>query len=333
MEMAQATSNTAMETSQSDSAAGESNSRSTHFNFLNVVFGAPGARFCLKGPDHIPVFCVDMGDVEGTLDVKSLQKEFEIEPGSHDDDLVAKAVKGLRYVPDIRPGDEIPSEILDGSASWKIDKKHKLIAVQRLKAQLLSWVSGQEVLITDPDELDNYFGQIENKKKIKEAFSNAAEMLGHDRDDHAVVFDKIDTLSRELCYIEALRDRYKEIPKISERLDGIKSGAGQDKRLIDEVQRINQLLGQGVEEYEKLFEDIDAQTGEIVSAFKAIGRQVDYIRKIRDELHFLVMSWDPIIDKWNETLDDRGRQIQGTMSATYRFLTGKFNTARSMMQR
>ena len=318
--------------SADDATPPKEDDRATHFDFQNRVFKIPGARFCLREADKQPVFCFDMGGMEATLEIKALEKEFGISGDARDEDLVAKAVKGLRYVPDIRPGDKIPSEILDGTASWRINARHRKIAVQRLKAQLISWVSGQEILITDPDELEMYFGQIENKEKVKKAFSDAAEMLGHKRDDHAGVFEKIDTLGRELCYIEALRDRYNVVPMILKRIDDMSDRWKTDRRQMSEVQRIKLLFKSGIQEYSKIFDEIDAQTGEVISALKTIGRQVDYIRKVRDDLHFLMMAWDPIVAKWNEVSPTQGYQVKLVMADTYRFLAGRYNTAQSMLQ-
>lgn len=312
-------------------AKGDQDDRSTHFDFRNHVFKMPGARFCLIGAERTPIFCVELGDVEAKLQIHAMQREFSIEPSSYDGELIATAVKGLRYVPDIRPGDRIPSEILDGTASWRIKPKHREIAVQRLKAQLISWVSGQEILITNPEELEMYFDQIENKEKIKAAFSDAAELLGHERDDHNAVFEKINTLARELCYIEALRDKYNVIPMLAVKLDQLQKKWQSDRRLATEIQRIKLLMRRGIEEYTKIFEEIDAQTGEIASALKSIGAQVEHIRRVRDDLHFLIMSWEPLLVQWDQASPKNAYKMKLLLADTYRFLAGKFNTGKSLL--
>lgn len=303
----------------------------THFKFESPVFGAPGARFFLHGPQKVPVFCVDMGGNEALVDINSLMQEFNIDPNSKDCDLITKAVQALKYVPDIKPNDEIPSEVLDGTASWPVKRKHKLIAMQRLKAQLFSWVSGKEMLITDPEELENFFGQIEAKEKLKDAFSQAAEALGHDKKDHEVVFQKLELLSRELCYIEALRDRYRCVPLVLSRIAEYGLKQRTDRRAIDEIRRVKLLFDQGVEEYEKIFTEVDAQTSEVIGALKTLEQQIEYIRKTRDNLHFIMMGWDPIIKKWKETPLDRTHRVKLNLQDTYRFLASKFNTAKSLL--
>src|SRR4051812_44643028 len=130
--------------------------RTTHFKFDKKVFLAPGACFLLRRPEMEPMFAVRMGDQDAYLTVKSLCREFDIAPGTPDARLIDTAVQGLRYVPNIRPGDRIPSELLDGSASWKIEDRHALLASGRIQAQLLSWITGKETVITDAAELEMF---------------------------------------------------------------------------------------------------------------------------------------------------------------------------------
>jgi hypothetical protein len=116
----------------------EGPARNTHFDFQARVFQAPGACFVLNGKDKEPMFAVDMGTGLGYISLKDLRRTFHIAEGSHDDKLIASAAAGLRFVPDIRPGDEIPNEILNGTASWTVARKHKQIARDRIQVQLLS---------------------------------------------------------------------------------------------------------------------------------------------------------------------------------------------------
>lgn len=84
------------------------------------------------------MFAVDMGAGRGYISLAHLRSTFHIVQGSHDDVLIDKAEAALHFVPDIRPGDEIPNEILDGSASWTVARRHQQIARDRLQVQMLS---------------------------------------------------------------------------------------------------------------------------------------------------------------------------------------------------
>ena len=136
--------------------------RNTHFDFQAKVFQAPGACFLLKGKDKEPMFAVDMGDAQGIVSLKDLRKTFFIAADSHDDKMIDRAAAGLRHVPDIRPGDEIPNEILDGSASWTVARRHNQIARDRLQVQLISWMTGKPIAYTNQDDLKKIMASDEN---------------------------------------------------------------------------------------------------------------------------------------------------------------------------
>ena len=138
--------------------------RNTHFDFQARVFQAPGAHFELKGQPKKPMVAVGMGAGRGYVSLKDLRRTFFIAPGSHDDRLIDRAEAGLHFVPDIRPGDEIPNEILDGTASWTVARKHKQIARDRLQVQLLSWMSGKPIIYADQEDLKKIIADESNKR-------------------------------------------------------------------------------------------------------------------------------------------------------------------------
>ena len=305
----------------------------THFTFAAKVFEVSGARFAYHGPAQEPRFYVLLGDVQASMDVRVLKDRFFITADSHDDKLIQMAVKGLRHVPDIRPGDAIPSEILDGSASWPIHARHRQIAERRLQVQLLSWVSGKEMLMTDQAELGMFLEQLENKTKLKEAFEEAAVALGTERTNHEAVLVQIDLLARELCYIEALRERFTKIGLIMDKLPVLRAAYSSDARLRDEIHRISMLMLRATTQYNKRFEEVDAQTCEIIGALKAVDRQVQYIRAARDQLHLVLRDWDPLLKRWEETPPRRARIMDQLLSDTYRLLAARFATATSQLKR
>lgn len=104
------------------------------FVFGHRVFSAPNAHFKLDEQTGEPVFAVDLGDLKAMLGFDTLRKSFAIAPASPDDRLLEAVVRALRYVRRIRPGDAIPAELLDGSASWKVEAHHAARAKARLAA-------------------------------------------------------------------------------------------------------------------------------------------------------------------------------------------------------
>ena len=118
----------------------------------------------------------------------------------------------------IRPNDSIPHELLDGTASWTVEEKHRTIARNRLTVQLVSWLTGGDTLMVDLTQLEQISDDPKTKARVQEAFTKAAEKLGIRAERKQDVVDMIEKLARELSYIEALRDRYCRVQYISAQL-------------------------------------------------------------------------------------------------------------------
>jgi len=306
--------------------------RNTHFDFQSRVFQAPGAHFELKGQPKKPMFAVDMGAGQGYISLKDLRHTFFIEPGSHDDRLIDRAEAGLHFVPDIRPGDEIPNEILDGTASWTVARKHKQIARDRLQVQLLSWMSGKPIVYASPEDLKKIIADEANKKSLKDAFNKAAIALGIDPKESEKVLDRIETLAREICYIEALRDRARELLKIRANIEVLLKVYSADQRVSADLGRIKLLMAKAIAETDQVFNNIDAETADVLSALMSIDDIIRSVRRARDDMHFILMEWDPVLAKWQKLEMVRSQEVDKALSATYQFLAKRFATGKSIMK-
>ena len=321
------------ENEQGTQAAEPSQPRSTHFDFQARVFQALGAHFVLKGKDKEPMFAVDMGAGQGFVTLDNLRKTFFIEPGSHDDRLIDQAAAGLRHIPDIRPGDEIPNEILDGSASWTVSPRHKQIARERIQAQLLSWISGSPVTYADQEELKKIMATEENKRALREAFGKAAVALGFQAKESERVLERIETVARELCYIEALRERTKELATIRANLAVLAKVYNDDQRTSANISRMKVLIVRGIGEPVAILKGIDAEVADVMAALTSVDDIIRSVRKARDDLHFVLMEWDPVIASWQKLTMARSQGIDRALSATYQFLASRFSTGKSLIKR
>jgi hypothetical protein len=306
--------------------------RNTHFDFQGKVFQAPGACFVLMGKEKQPMFAVDMGTGQGYVSLKDLRRTFHVAEGSHDDRLIEQAAAGLRHVPDIRPGDEIPNEILNGTASWTVARKHKQIARDRIQVQLLSWMGGKPITYTNQDELKKIVGQEENKKALKDAFGRAAVALGFETNEAEKVVDLIETLAREICYVEALRERTQELKKIQSNVEALIK-IYTDIRGSAEVGRVKLLMVRGITETDNILNNVDAETADVMSALMSLEDVIRAVRRARDELHFVMMEWDPVIAKWSNLAMTRSQDVDRALMATYKFLASRFDTGKSLMKK
>ncbi len=305
--------------------------RNTHFDFQARVFQAPGAHFVLKGRPKEAMFAVDMGAGQGYVKLKNLRKTFFIDEGSHDDKLIDRAAEGLKYVPDIRPGDEIPNKVLNGTASWTVAKRHKQIARERMQVQLLSWMNGEPIKYGGNEDIQKIVSSDENKKALVGAFKRAALAMGMEDNESEKVVDYIETLARELCYIEALRERSLEIRKIRTSLEKLTKVYNDDIRTSSDIGRIKILIAKGLSELSDILGNVDAESADILGALMSIDEVVRSVRKARDDLHYILMEWDPVIAKWKNLQMVRSQEIDRALSTTYQLLAKRFETGKSIV--
>jgi hypothetical protein len=315
----------------------KADARNTHFDFQAKVFQAPGAHFTTvsrgQGKTKAVMFAVELGTGEGLISLKHLRESFGIAPGSHDDQLIERAEAGLRYVPDIRPGDAIPTELLDGTASWTVSRKHKRIARERIQGQLLAWMNGSPLRTKDPKALEKLLETPETKKMLREAFRRAAVELGLAAEETDKVVDRIETLARELCYIEALRESVDRVRRIRVVLERLVKVYDNDARMVAEIGRCRKLIVEGVRELTGPLAAIDARIADVMAALQTIDAAITEIRRTRDELHHIMMEWDPVVARWKDLRPVKSKPTEQALQTLYQLLAGRFATGKSLLSR
>lgn len=308
---------------------------STTFAFTNLVFKAPGARFVGQGAARTPMFSVDLGDTEGLLSIQALQRQFRIAPDSEDARMIALAVRSLAYVSEVRPGDNVPNEILTGTASWSVDPRHTEVARKRLELQLLASAGKdgdkQQVALHDTKEITAYLEQPENKAKLRQAFREAAKAMGRAEDDHAYVLAQIETFARELAYIEALREWFLQVGSLVKKVPIVAKAYDADKRVKGELVAMQALLPAAVREYRGILTALDAESADVIAALTAIDKKVAVIREGRDRLHALTLAWKETAARWKGFSRETAMRYLDAAQATYRFLASRHNSGRSML--
>lgn len=307
-----------------DAAIADPANPSTHFLFTNKVFAVPGAFFSLAQDNNEPVLNVELGDIWGKIGFRTLKDAFDIEDASPDAKLLAVVEQGLKYVKTIRPGDSIPRELLDGTASWRVDDRHLMIARGRLTMQLVSWITGNEMLITDRSQLEQVVEDPQTKQRVQQAFTELARRFGLPEDRRQEVVDKVDQLARELSYVEALRDRYGAVQRIVANCTQAARLYKTDRQIQADVSRMMALVKQPMTDFDTIFMQVDGQTSEIMSVLKSMDSQVAFIRTMRDEMHTRLMLWDELIDVWGDAPLERGPELENKLKKTYQFLAKNF---------
>jgi hypothetical protein len=299
--------------------------RETHFDFQHKVFSLPAAYFAHDPTTKQPVLNILLGDLKAGLAFNTLKDSFSIEDDSHDARLLITVEKGLQYVKQIRPGEKIPGELLDGTASWSVEDRHRTIAKGRLTVQLVSWITGSEMIVVDLEELDQIVEDPQTKERLKTAFKQLAEALGIKNDNaEQYVHDRIDDLTQELSYIEALRDRFNHIRAVNDNFTKLLQIYRADRTFCAEIQRMQGLIKKPLKHYDTIFDQADAQTGEIMGALRSFDATVNFIRKIRDDLRSRLMEWEDVLRAWDGVPVEKSQQIEQLQKMTYRFLASNF---------
>lgn len=294
----------------------------TRFDFDNKIFTIPGAYIFGHGVDREPMLNVQMGELSASLPIEGVCREFGIEPGSTDRELLILAAKALNHVKFIAPGDQIPSEILDGTASWKLEDEHIDYAKNRMLLSLASWASGQQMKARDPHQLAEMLDTPDIKTNLQQGFETAArelELKGRDE-----VMSLIEQVARERAYVVSLRDYYGWILALPKALKRTQSILSLDRQSLEIAVRVHQLSSIAIDKYKKRFSAFDAQLDEPRSVLSSIPSTIEYIRDTRDDLHRDTLYWKEIEEIWKTPPFDSPKAMRKHVNDLYAFIARHF---------
>lgn len=302
--------------------------RSTHFLFEHRVFQLKGARFALTEDGSTPAFHVELGTLVASLPLGTVRREFEIGRESPDGVLLTIVEKSLRFVKEIRPGDSIPRELLDGTASWSVEERHRL----RAKAYLWAQATNSEIMQgTADDVLEAFLARPETDAKMKAATAGIAAKIGG-QIDAEMVQQRFDDLARELAYIEALKERCGEVLAIVPKLNQLARVYRSDRGIVDELSRIRTLLLKPIELYDGIFARLGNHQQDVVSTIANFHDRVEYIREQRDDVHQSMMLWDPVLAAWKVIEMTRCTENETRITELYRFIARHYLTSQAWQQ-
>src|SRR5579859_5907547 len=267
---------------------------------------------------------ITMAKNEAFLTLASLRKEFQIEPGTLDGQMLNLVSDGLKYVKGLLIGDELPKEILTGEASWKLTPTHLAIAHQRVAMRLITLVSTDEPTTTDPAELLALADDPGVKKKINESFEVAAVELGMKPEQKQEVIGFVNTLAGELGYIEFLREKFLRIDSMRERIQKVRTLHSRTVSIRESSDQVARLIERAKAEYQAYFDEIDDRTSAVVPLLRNIDESIEYIRKKRDDLHIRFLAWDDILKEWEPNLIEYSMMVGELLRKTHQFLAPRF---------
>jgi len=298
------------------------------FNFHHKVFALPGARFAIDRRARATMFYIHLGNLHVSLTPMVLRREFNIQTLSHDSQLIELAGHALRHVREVRPGDSVPKELVDGTASWCIEERHRLLAKAKLLAKIVGRLAEEDHAIS----VESILGMAESEQSAKEEFQRAfaamADAIGIDRGRSHEIPDRIDAIARELCYIEALREYAGKLRSIQEKVSQLAHLAKGDPAISEEVGRVLILLKPALAEFANRFTPIDALTNDLPALLRNPWGQIRAIRDARDDIHSSLLPWSDILARWDDQEVAMSHIMDENIHALYALLAANYAPSR-----
>jgi len=291
-----------------------------HFAFEHKLFQAQGAVFRIDEANGRPCLAVDLGDVVAAIDLDALGAGFGIAAGSGDAAMLELVRRALEHVAQVAPGDKVPSEILDGAASWKIEPHHLLVSEGRISQSLIAWMGGSHDDRLSPGELARLASDPATKARLREAFGQLAERMGLPPSRKGEVLGRVATLAKELAYIEALREQFARIERLRAKASELHRQYRADKKTAEEIGRALTLMAPPLKKFAQRFEELDAQTGETANLLPNLPSAIAFVRAARDALRKEFRVWEAQLELWRDLAPARGARAERAIVYLYRFL-------------
>jgi hypothetical protein len=287
-------------------------------------FGEP--LFRRTETDGAPAMVVMLGDREAAIPLRSLQREFGIPDESDDGRMLGLIAQSLDFIAVLRIGDALPAEVLSGQASWEPDALHLQIAKARLQWQLVVWLNsgtGADTPDLDADSLLQVADDPARKQQVQEAFAKAAEALC--LPSRQAVIQLVEELAQELAYIEALRDRLlRRVKAMADKLNRMAQVYRGDGSHLETLTQVRRLTCAALKQIGHRFDELDAQTGEVMAALRNADSQRTFIRSNRDWLYRTQRAWQSLLLEWDVAGTGFDEGILPLLNRSYQFLAPRF---------
>ena len=269
---------------------------------------------------------VKLGERDAAIPLRSLQREFGIPSDFDDGRMLGLIAQSLDFVTGLQLGDALPTEVLTGQASWEPDALHLQIAQARLQWQLVAWLNsgtGADAQNLDADFLLQVADDPARKQQVQQAFAKAAEILG--LPSREAVIELVEDLAKELAYIEALRDRLlRRVNGMADKLNRMAQSYRGDVSHLETLTQVRRLTNAALKQITHQFEELDAQTGEVMAALRNTDSQRTFIRSNRDWLYRAQRAWQSLLKEWDVAGIGYDEGILLLLNRSYQFLAPRF---------
>jgi hypothetical protein len=291
----------------------------THAGFR--MLGEP--IFRLGDGNQVPCMVVPLDNQQAVLPLRSLVREFNIDPDSADGKMLRLIEQALDFVVAVRIGDTLPSE-LQGIASWDPTDQDRRVASSRIWHSLVRCVfakMGQSFDI--PGGVSpGWESDPANQKLLRDAIAGAAGLLG-DADPEATR-SRVAAVIAELAYIEAMRRMLtRGISSIADKLmrRGYKDLPTARRETLKQVQSLSR---RGIAEITRRFDEVDAALDDVLAMLRDMAATVADLRRKRDWLFRSNHAWTPMFNDWANSSGYFDEFMWKIVERSYLFLAPRY---------
>jgi hypothetical protein len=279
--------------------------------------------FRLSEGTRLPSMVVRLEKQDAVLPLRSVAREFAIDPDSADGQMLTKIEMALDFVVALRIGDPLPSEVSDGQASWDPTDPDKRMAASRIRHNLVRCVLARQGQAANLQEVVSGWEEAAvNLALVKTAVAGAADLLGDA--DAAEVNRRVTILSDEMAYIEAMRRTLtRGIGRLKEKMLAVQASVVPASRR-DTVTRVQALARRGLKTITHRFDEVDIRLDGILAMLRDMESAVEWLRRQRDWLFRTNHAWDAMFTDWNSAPRHYDEFMWKAFERSYLFLAPRF---------
>jgi hypothetical protein len=259
-----------------------------HCVLADPGFRAHGQPVFRRAADGVPAMVVAFGEREAVVPLGPLQRQLGIDDASPDGRMLRLIAEALDFVPELRLGDRLPSEVLTGEASWSPAPHHRARAAAVLRGRLLAAV----------------------------ALHGAAAVQAADT--------LVLPLAHEIAYIEALREtlllRTEAMARAVRALGHGWNGHANGHATLAQVARLAEAAASDLA---ARFAAVDAVTADIRAALRDLAGRRAAIRAHRDGLVRTARAFAPVLDAWDTAPTRIDDSVWPLLARTWRLLAAR----------
>jgi hypothetical protein len=251
--------------------------------------------FRLSEGTRVPSMVVLLEKQEAVLPLRSVAREFGIDPESPDGQMLQLIERALDFVVAVRLGHPLPPE-LNGQASWTPAEQDKVMP---------GWETTGN-----------------NHDLVKTAITGAAAHL--ENLTAADVTARVAELCEEMACVETMRRALmRGIAPLRAKLLGVQEASVPVSRR-DTVIQVQALARRGLKPIADRFDEVDGRLDNILSMLGDMPPAVAWLRDQRDWMFRTHQAWEGVFTDWTNAPNHFDEFMWKAVERTYQFLAPRY---------